>query len=197
MFPDDNHRHRSLSAGLHLCAQACRQAARHHHHTWPQGTGARSYLLKDTRRRQIPICDNALTVGSPSIIQKRRSSIEAWPAVKMGCFATGFAIERDSRRRRRVCERQAASHAGDWLDELIDGVHFDFGRHARTIGVDLMMSGSTNATKSFAERTEIGKTLNVINQATTRHHLAHSANRRTMPANATPRAQAAAGCRRR
>ena len=43
-------------------------------------------------------------------------------------------------------------HTGDFkLDQTpIDGVHFDFGALARyhEIGVDLMMSDSTNATKS-------------------------------------------------
>ncbi len=145
-------------------------------------TGSLPYLYKDLDK-PVPIYGTKMTLG---LIEgkfaehriKNAQLIEIKPGdkIKLGCFeAEFFAVNHSIPGSVGVFFTSPAGnvlHTGDFkLDQTpIDGVTTDFGALARfgAMGVDLMLSDSTNATKaSFtpSER-EVGKNLHkIISQA--------------------------------
>ena len=184
MFPDDNH------PGVDLILPDYTYVLEHADklrgivitHGHEDHTGTIPYLLKDLDR-QVPIYATKLTLGliegklaEHRIKNAKLVEIKPGQQVKMGCFTTEFfAVNHSIPGAVGVFLQSPAGnvlHTGDFkLDQTpIDGVHFDFGALARyhEIGVDLMMSDSTNATKSTftPSEAEVGKTLNrIISQA--------------------------------
>ena len=184
MFPDDNH------PGVDLILPDYTYVLEHADklrgivitHGHEDHTGTIPYLLKDLDR-QVPIYATKLTLGliegklaEHRIKNAKLVEIKPGQQVKMGCFTTEFfAVNHSIPGAVGVFLQSPAGnvlHTGDFkLDQTpIDGVHFDFGPLARyhEIGVDLMMSDSTNATKSTftPSEAEVGKTLNrIISQA--------------------------------
>lgn len=184
MFPDDDH------PGIDLIlpdytyvlenADKLRGIVITHGHE--DHTGSLPYLLKDLDR-EVPIYATKLTLG---LIEgkfaehkvKNAKLIEIKPGdhVKMGAFTVDFfAVNHSIPGAVGLFIQSPAGnvlHTGDFkLDQTpIDGVHTDFAALAKfsEIGVDLMMSDSTNAknpnfTKSEAE---VGKNLaQIISQA--------------------------------
>jgi len=145
-------------------------------------TGSLPYLLKDLDR-DVPIYGTKLTLG---LIEcklaehriKNAKLIEIRPGdnVKLGCFTVDFfAVNHSIPGALGIFFQSPAGnvlHMGDFkLDQTpIDGVHTDFAALARfgEIGVDLMLSDSTNAQNpNFTpSEAEVGKTLNqIISQA--------------------------------
>lgn len=145
-------------------------------------TGSLPYLLKDLDR-DVPIYATKLTLG---LIEcklaehriKNAKLIEVCPgdSVKLGCFTVDFfAVNHSIPGALGIFFRSPAGnvlHTGDFkLDQTpIDGVHTDFAALARfgEMGVDLMMSDSTNAQNpNFTpSEAEVGKVLNqIISQA--------------------------------
>ncbi len=184
MFPDDDH------PGIDLIlpdytyvlenADKLRGIVITHGHE--DHTGCLPYLLKDLDR-QIPIYGTKLTLG---LIEgklkenrvKNAKLIEIQPGqrIKLGCFTCEFfAVNHSIPAAVGVFFQSPAGnvlHTGDFkLDQTpIDGVTTDFGALARfgKIGVDLMMSDSTNATiPTFTpSEAEVGKVLReIIGQA--------------------------------
>ena len=184
MFPDDNH------PGVDLILPDYTYVLEHADklrgivitHGHEDHTGTIPYLLKDLDR-PVPIYATKLTLGliegklaEHRIKNAKLVEIKPGQQVKMGCFTTEFfAVNHSIPGAVGVFLQSPAGnvlHTGDFkLDQTpIDGVHFDFGALARyhEIGVDLMMSDSTNATKSTftPSEAEVGKTLNrIISQA--------------------------------
>ncbi|MBR3690839.1 MAG: ribonuclease J, partial [Eggerthellaceae bacterium] len=145
-------------------------------------TGSLPYLLKDLDR-DVPIYGTKLTLG---LIEcklaehriKNAKLIEICPgdSIKLGCFNVDFfAVNHSIPGALGIFFRSPAGnvlHTGDFkLDQTpIDGVHTDFAALARfgEMGVDLMMSDSTNAQNpNFTpSEAEVGKVLNqIISQA--------------------------------
>lgn len=145
-------------------------------------TGSLPYLLKDLDR-DVPIYGTKLTLG---LIEcklaehriKNAKLIEICPGdnVKLGCFSVDFfAVNHSIPGALGIFFKSPAGnvlHMGDFkLDQTpIDGVHTDFAALARfgEMGVDLMMSDSTNAQNpNFTpSEAEVGKVLNqIISQA--------------------------------
>ena len=180
MFPDDNHPGVDLILPDYTYvlenADKLRGIVITHGHE--DHTGTLPYLLKDLDR-QVPIYATKLTLGliegklnEHRIKNAKLIEIKAGQQVKMGCFTTEFfAVNHSIPGAVGVFIQTPAGnvlHTGDFkLDQTpIDGVHTDFGALARysEIGVDLMMSDSTNATKQTftPSEAEVGKTLNTI-----------------------------------
>lgn len=162
MFPDDDH------PGIDLIlpdytyvlenADKLRGIVITHGHE--DHTGTLPYLLKDLDR-QVPIYGTKLTLG---LIEgklaehrvKNAKLIEIKPGqnIKLGCFSLDFfAVNHSIPGAVGIFFQSPAGnvlHTGDFkLDQTpIDGVTTDFGALARfsEMGVDLMMSDSTNAT---------------------------------------------------
>ena len=184
MFPDDDH------PGIDLIlpdytyvlenADKLRGIVITHGHE--DHTGTLPYLLKDLDRT-VNIYATKLTLG---LIEgkfaehrvKNAKLIEIKPGdeVKLGCFTVDFfAVNHSIPGAVGLFIQSPAGnvlHTGDFkLDQTpIDGITTDFGALARfsETGVDLMMSDSTNATKSTftPSEAEVGKTLNrIISQA--------------------------------
>ena len=184
MFPDDNHPGVDLILPDYTYvlenADKLRGIVITHGHE--DHTGTLPYLLKDLDQ-QVPIYATKLTLGliegklaEHRIKNAKLVEIKAGQRVKMGCFETEFfAVNHSIPGAVGVFIQTPAGnvlHTGDFkLDQTpIDGVHTDFGALARyhEIGVDLMMSDSTNATKETftPSEAEVGKTLNrIIGQA--------------------------------
>ncbi len=187
MFPDDDHPGVDLILPDYTYvlenADKLRGIVITHGHE--DHTGTLPYLLKDLDRK-VPIYATKLTLG---LIEgklaehrvKNAKLIEIKPGqqVKLGCItAEFFAVNHSIPGAVGVFFQSPAGnvlHTGDFkLDQSpIDGVHTDFGALARfsKIGVDLMMSDSTNATNpNFTlSEAEVGKVLaNIISQATGR-----------------------------
>lgn len=180
MFPDDDH------PGIDLIlpdytyvlenAEKLRGIVITHGHE--DHTGTLPYLLKDLDR-QVPIYASKLTLGliegklkEHRIKNAKLCEVKPGDKVKLGCFTVEFfAVNHSIPGALGIFFQSPAGnvlHTGDFkLDQTpIDGVHTDFGALARfgKIGVDLMMSDSTNAMKkSFTpSEAEVGKALSPI-----------------------------------
>ena len=184
MFPDDDH------PGIDLIlpdytyvlenADKLRGIVITHGHE--DHTGSLPYLLKDLDRT-VPIYATKLTLGliegkfaEHRIKNAKLIEIKPGDEIKLGCFTVHFFAVNHSIPGAvgLFIESPAGNvlHTGDFkLDQTpIDGVHTDFAALARfgEMGVDVMMSDSTNAQKaSFTpSEAEVGKTLrSIISQA--------------------------------
>lgn len=184
MFPDDDH------PGIDLIlpdytyvlenADKLRGIIITHGHE--DHTGTLPYLLKDLDR-QVPIYATKLTLGliegklaEHKVKNAKLIEIKPGDQIKLGCFvAEFFAVNHSIPGAVGVFFQSPAGnvlHTGDFkLDQTpIDGVHTDFGALSKfsKIGVDLMMSDSTNAQNpNFTpSEAEVGKTLlRIISQA--------------------------------
>ncbi|MBE6470103.1 MAG: ribonuclease J [Coriobacteriaceae bacterium] len=187
MFPDDSHPGIDLIlpdySYLLQNAEKLRGIVITHGHE--DHTGALPYLLKDLED-EVAIYGTKMTLG---LIEgkfkehrvKNAKLIEIKPGeqIKLGCFTCDFfSVNHSIPGSVGVFFQSPAGtvlHTGDFkLDQSpIDGVYTDFGALARfgEIGVDLMMSDSTNATiPTFTpSEAEVGKALRrIIGQATGR-----------------------------
>ena len=184
MFPDDNH------PGIDLIlpdysyvlenAEKLKGIIITHGHE--DHTGALPYLLKDLDRK-VPIYATKLTLGliegklaEHKIKNAKLCEIKPGQSIKLGSItAEFFSVNHSIPDAVGVFFTSPAGnvlHTGDYkLDQTpIDGVHTDFGALARfsKIGVDLMMSDSTNALNpTFTpSEAEVGKALDsIISQA--------------------------------
>ncbi len=161
MFPDDNHQGVDLILPDYTYvlenADKLRGIVITHGHE--DHTGTLPYLLKDLDR-QVPIYATKLTLGliegklaEHRIKNAKLVEIKPGDQVKLGCFtAEFFAVNHSIPGAVGVFFQSPAGnvlHTGDFkLDQTpIDGVTTDFGALAKfsEIGVDLLMSDSTNA----------------------------------------------------
>ncbi len=187
MFPDDDH------PGIDLILPDYTYVLEHADklrgiiitHGHEDHTGTLPYLMKDLDR-QVPIYGTKLTLG---LIEgkfaehriKNAKLIEVKPGdqIKLGCItAEFFAVNHSIPGAVGVFFQSPAGnvlHTGDFkLDQTpIDGVTTDFAALAKfsAMGVDLMMSDSTNAmnTTFTPSEAEVGKELSkIISQAKAR-----------------------------
>ncbi len=187
MFPDDDH------PGIDLILPDYTYVLENAHklrgivitHGHEDHTGSLPYLYKDLDQ-PVPIYGTKMTLG---LIEgkfaehriKNAKLVEVKPGdkIKLGCIeAEFFAVNHSIPGAVGVFFTSPAGnvlHTGDFkLDQSpIDGVHTDFGAIARfgEIGVDLMLSDSTNANNpNFTKsESEVGKTLEkIISQASGR-----------------------------
>ena len=184
MFPDDDH------PGIDLILPDYTYVLEHADklrgiiitHGHEDHTGTLPYLLKDLDR-QVPIYATKLTLGliegklaEHKVKNAKLIEIKPGDQIKLGCFvAEFFAVNHSIPGAVGVFFQSPAGnvlHTGDFkLDQTpIDGVHTDFAALSKfsTIGVDLMMSDSTNAQNpNFTpSEAEVGKTLlRIISQA--------------------------------
>ena len=187
MFPDDNHPGIDLIlpdySYLLQNAEKLRGIVVTHGHE--DHTGALPYVLKDLDF-EVPIYGTKMTLGliegklkEHRVRNAKLIEIKPGQSVKLGCFtANFFAVNHSIPGSVGIFFNSPAGnvlHTGDFkLDQTpIDGVTTDFGAIAdySRIGVDLMMSDSTNANiPTFtASESEVGKELNrIIAQATGR-----------------------------
>lgn len=184
MFPDDDH------PGIDLIlpdytyvlenAEKLRGIIVTHGHE--DHTGALPYLMKDLDSR-VPIYASKLTLGliegkfaEHKIKNAKLIEVKSGDTIKLGCIkVTFFSVNHSIPGALGVFIESPAGnvlHMGDFkLDQTpIDGITTDFASLARfgEIGVDLMMSDSTNATNpNFTpSEAEVGKTLRrIISQA--------------------------------
>ncbi|WP_172135555.1 ribonuclease J [Adlercreutzia sp. ZJ473] len=184
MFPDDDH------PGIDLIlpdytyvlenADKLRGIVITHGHE--DHTGSLPYLLKDLDRT-VPIYATKLTLGliegkfaEHRIKNAKLVEIKPGDEVKLGCMTVDFfAVNHSIPGAVGLFLQSPAGnvlHTGDFkLDQTpIDGVHTDFAALARfgEIGVDLMMSDSTNAQNAnfTPSEAEVGKSLaQIISQA--------------------------------
>lgn len=140
-------------------------------------TGALPYLMKDLTRK-VPIYGTKMTLGliegkfNEHRVKAKLCQVNPGDEIRLGCFVIDFFAVNHSIPGAFGYFLQTPAgnvlHTGDFkLDQTpIDGVHTDFGALARfgKMGVDLMMSDSTNAMNpSFTpSEAEVGKTLNRI-----------------------------------
>ena len=184
MFPDDNHPGVDLILPDYTYvlenADKLRGIVITHGHE--DHTGTLPYLLKDLDR-QVPISATKLTLGliegklaEHRIKNAKLVEIKPGDQVKLGCFtAEFFAVNHSIPGAVGVFFQSPAGnvlHTGDFkLDQTpIDGVTTDFGALAKfsEIGVDLLMSDSTNAQNAnfTPSEAEVGKELaKIIAQA--------------------------------
>ncbi len=184
MFPDDDH------PGIDLILPDYTYVLENAHklrgivitHGHEDHTGALPYLLKDLDC-QVPIYATKLTLGliegklaEHKIKNAKLVEIKPGQSIKMGCITCDFfAVNHSIPGAVGVFFQSPAGnvlHTGDFkLDQTpIDGVHTDFEALARfgRMGVDLMMSDSTNAQNNTftPSEAEVGKTLRrIISQA--------------------------------
>lgn len=184
MFPDDNH------PGVDLILPDYTYVLEHADklrgiiitHGHEDHTGSLPYLMKDLDR-QVPIYGTKLTLGliegkfaEHKIRNAKLIEIKPGDQIKLGCFtAEFFAVNHSIPGAVGVFFQSPAGnvlHTGDFkLDQTpIDGVTTDFGALSKfsEIGVDLMMSDSTNAQNpNFTpSEAEVGKELaKIIAQA--------------------------------
>ncbi len=184
MFPDDDHPGIDLilpdyTYVLENCDKLRGIVITHGHE---DHTGSLPYLLKDLDM-QVPIYGTKMTLGliegklaEHKIKNAKLVEIQPGQRIKMGCFTCDFfAVNHSIPGSVGVFFQTPAGnvlHTGDFkLDQTpIDGVTTDFGALARfsKVGVDLMMSDSTNATVPAFTPSEatVGVTLReVIGQA--------------------------------
>lgn len=187
MFPDDNH------PGIDLILPDYTYVLENAHklrgivitHGHEDHTGTLPYLMKDLDC-QVPIYGTKMTLGliegkfeEHKIKNAKLIEIKPGDKVPMGCMtAEFFAVNHSIPGAVGVFFQSPAGnvlHTGDFkLDQTpIDGVCTDFGALARysQIGVDLMMSDSTNAQNpNFTpSEAEVGRELSkIISQATGR-----------------------------
>lgn len=184
MFPDDNHPGIDLILPdyTHVLQNADKLRGIVITHGHEDHTGTLPYLMKDLDR-QVPIYGTKLTLGliegkfaEHKIKNAKLVEIKPGDQVKMGCFTVHFfAVNHSIPGAVGVFLQSPAGnvlHTGDFkLDQTpIDGVTTDFGALARfgDLGVDLMMSDSTNALNpNFTpSEAEVGKELHrIISQA--------------------------------
>ncbi|HIY83929.1 MAG TPA: ribonuclease J [Candidatus Rubneribacter avistercoris] len=184
MFPDDNHPGVDLILPdyTYVLQNADKLRGIIITHGHEDHTGTLPYLMKDLDR-QVPIYATKLTLGliegkfaEHRIKNAKLVEIKPGDQVKLGCItAEFFAVNHSIPGAVGVFFQSPAGnvlHTGDFkLDQTpIDGVHTDFGALARysELGVDLMMSDSTNATNpTFTpSEAEVGKELaKIIAQA--------------------------------
>lgn len=187
MFPDDNHPGIDLILPdyTYILENAEKLKGIIITHGHEDHTGSLPYLLKDLDR-QVPIYATKLTLGliegklaEHKIKNAKLCEIKPGQKIKLGCIsAEFFSVNHSIPDAVGVFFQSPAGnvlHTGDFkLDQSpIDGVHTDFGALAKfsKIGVDLMMSDSTNASNpTFTpSEAEVGKTLDsIISQATGR-----------------------------
>lgn len=187
MFPDDNH------PGVDLILPDYTYVLEHADklrgiiitHGHEDHTGALPYVVKDLDI-SVPIYGTKLTLGliegkfaEHKIKNAKLIEIKPGDRINMGCFtAEFFAVNHSIPGSVGVFLQSPAGnvlHTGDFkLDQTpIDGVTTDFAALAKfgKIGVDLMMSDSTNAQNSHftPSEAEVGKELSrIISQATGR-----------------------------
>ena len=177
MFPDDDH------PGIDLILPDYTYVLQNAHklrgifitHGHEDHTGCLPYLLKDLDC-QVPIYATKMTLGliklkleEHRIKNAKLVEIKAGQQIKMGCFTVEFFSVNHSIPGAVGAFVQTPAgnvlHTGDFkLDQSpVDGVRTDFAAMARfsQMGVDLLMSDSTNAdTQSFTRsESEVGKTL--------------------------------------
>ena len=179
MFPDDDH------PGIDLILPDYTYVLENEHklrgiiitHGHEDHTGSLPYLMKDLSRK-VPIYATKMTLGlvegkfNEHRVKARLAEVKAGDEIKLGCFVIDFfAVNHSIPGALGVFLQSPAGnvlHTGDFkLDQSpIDGVHTDFGALARfgKIGVDLMMSDSTNAMNpNFTpSEAEVGKALRPI-----------------------------------
>jgi len=180
MFPDDDH------PGIDLILPDYTYVLENAHklrgiiitHGHEDHTGALPYLLKDLDKR-VPIYGTKLTLGliegklaEHKVKNAKLVEIKPGQKVKLGCFGVDFfAVNHSIPGAVGVFFQTPAAnvlHTGDFkLDQTpIDGVHTDFAALSKfsKIGVDLLMSDSTNAlsTKFTPSEAEVGKSLQKI-----------------------------------
>ncbi|MCI2241939.1 ribonuclease J [Adlercreutzia faecimuris] len=180
MFPDDDHPGIDLILPdyTHVLENADKLRGIIVTHGHEDHTGSLPYLLKDLDRT-VPIYATKLTLGliegkfaEHKVKNAKLIEIKPGDQIKLGCFTVDFfAVNHSIPGAVGVFFQSPAGnvlHMGDFkLDQTpIDGVHTDFGALARfgEMGVDLMMSDSTNATNpNFTpSEAEVGKTLRTI-----------------------------------
>lgn len=184
MFPDDNHPGVDLILPdyTYVLENADKLRGIIITHGHEDHTGTLPYLLKDLDR-QVPIYATKLTLGliegkfaEHKIKNAKLVEIKPGDQIKLGCFtAEFFAVNHSIPGAVGVFFQSPAGnvlHTGDFkLDQTpIDGVTTDFGALAKfsKVGVDLMMSDSTNAQNpNFTpSEAEVGKELaKIISQA--------------------------------
>lgn len=180
MFPDDDH------PGIDLILPDYTYILEHADklrgivitHGHEDHTGSLPYLLKDLDRK-VPIYGTKLTLGliegklaEHKIKNVKLIEISSGQIVKLGCMtAEFFSVNHSIPGSVGVFFQSPAGnvlHTGDIkLDQTpIDGVHTDFAALSKfsKIGVDLMMSDSTNAANPHftPSEAEVGRTLNKI-----------------------------------
>ena len=179
MFPDDNH------PGIDLILPDYTYVLEHEDklrgiiitHGHEDHTGSLPYLMKDLSRK-VPIYATKLTLGliegkfAEHRVKARLCEIHAGDEMKLGSFLIDFfAVNHSIPGAVGVFMQTPAGnvmHTGDFkLDQTpIDGVHTDFAALARfsEIGVDLLLSDSTNSMKSSftPSEAEVGKALRSI-----------------------------------
>lgn len=187
MFPDDNHPGIDLIlpdySYLLQNAEKLRGIVITHGHE--DHTGALPYVMKDLDC-EVPIYGTKMTLGliegkfkEHHVKNAKLIEIKPGQSIKMGCFtANFFAVNHSIPGSVGIFLNSPAGnvlHTGDFkLDQTpIDGITTDFGAIAEysRIGVDLLMSDSTNANiPTFTpSEAEVGKVLNrIIAQATGR-----------------------------
>lgn len=184
MFPDDDHPGIDLILPdyTYVLENADKLRGIFITHGHEDHTGTLPYLIKDLDR-QVPIYGTKLTLGliegkfaEHRIKNAKLVEIKPGQQVKMGCMTVDFFAVNHSIPGAVGAFLQSPAgnvlHTGDFkLDQTpIDGVHTDFGALARfgKVGVDLMMSDSTNAQNNnfTPSEAEVGKTLSrIISQA--------------------------------
>lgn len=180
MFPDDDH------PGIDLILPDYTYILENAHklrgilitHGHEDHTGALPYLLKDLDV-QVPIYGTKMTLGliqgkleEHKVKNARLCEIQPGQQIKLGCMtADFFSVNHSIPGAVGIFLQSPAGnvlHTGDFkLDQTpIDGVTTDFAALARfgKMGVDLMMSDSTNAqSKTFTpSEAEVGKSLRRI-----------------------------------
>lgn len=184
MFPDDDHPGIDLILPdyTHVLENADKLRGIVITHGHEDHTGSLPYLLKDLDRT-IPIYATKLTLGliegkfaEHRIKNAKLIEIKPGDQVKLGCMTVDFfAVNHSIPGAVGLFIQSPAGnvlHTGDFkLDQTpIDDVHTDYAALARfgEMGVDLMMSDSTNAQNpTFTpSEAEVGKTLaQIISQA--------------------------------
>jgi ribonuclease J len=184
MFPDDNQPGIDLILPdyTYVLENADKLAGIVITHGHEDHTGALPYLLKDLDR-QIPLYGTRMTLGliegklaEHKVSNAKLIEIKAGQKLALGCFTIEFfAVNHSIPGAVGVFFQSPAGnvlHTGDFkLDQTpIDGVHTDFGALSRfsKIGVDLMLSDSTNAANPHftPSEAEVGKVLQkIISQA--------------------------------
>lgn len=179
MFPDDDH------PGIDLILPDYTYVLENEHklrgiiitHGHEDHTGSLPYLMKDLSRK-VPIYATKMTLGliegkfKEHRVKAKLAEIKAGDEMKLGGFIVDFfAVNHSIPGAVGVFMQSPAGnvlHTGDFkLDQSpIDGVRTDFEALARfgRIGVDLMMSDSTNAQNpNFTpSEAEVGKSLRQI-----------------------------------
>lgn len=179
MFPDDDH------PGIDLILPDYTYVLENEHklrgiiitHGHEDHTGSLPYLMKDLSRK-VPIYGSKMTLGliegkfNEHRVKAKLAEVHAGDEIKMGGFVVDFfAVNHSIPGALGVFMQSEAGnvlHTGDFkLDQSpIDGVRTDFEALSRfgKMGVDLMMSDSTNAQNpNFTpSEAEVGKALRQI-----------------------------------